>query len=44
MFIEAVFIKASNWKYLDIPQLEKGYKKGGSFTQWTTTQSLKART
>jgi hypothetical protein len=39
MFIEALFIIAE--KNPDAPQQRKGYKKCGTFTQWSTTQLLK---
>ena len=39
MFIAALFIIAR--KNPDAPQQRNGYKKRGTFTQWSTTQLLK---
>jgi hypothetical protein len=36
MFIAALFIIVRSWK--DAPQQRNGYKKCGTFTQWSTTQ------
>jgi hypothetical protein len=36
MFIAALFIVAISWK-----ELKNGYRKYGTFTQWSTTQLLK---
>jgi hypothetical protein len=41
MFIAALFIIARSWKNPDAPQQRSGYKKCGTFTQWSTTQLLK---
>jgi hypothetical protein len=38
MFIAALFIIARSWKE---PSTEDGYRKCGTFTQWSTTQLLK---
>jgi hypothetical protein len=39
MFIAVLFIKARNNP--DVPQKRNGYRKCGTFTQWSTTQPLK---
>jgi hypothetical protein len=39
MFIAALFIIAG--KNSDVPQQKNGYRKYGTFTQWSTTQQLK---
>jgi hypothetical protein len=44
MFIAALFIVARSWKKqnkTDVPQQRNGYRKCGTFTQWSTTQLLK---
>ena len=41
MFIAALFIIARSWKDPDAPQQRNGYRKCGTFTQWSTTQLLK---
>jgi hypothetical protein len=41
MFIAALFIIARAGKNPDAPQQRNGYKKCGTFTQWSTTQLLK---
>jgi hypothetical protein len=50
MFIAAFFIIARSWKesrffrvYLEyrVPKQRNGYRKCGTFTQWSTTQLLK---
>ena len=41
MFIEALFIIARAGKNPDAPQQRNGYRKCGTFTQWSTTQLLK---
>ena len=41
MFIAALFIIARSWKEPDVPQQRNGYRKCGTFTQWSTTQLLK---
>jgi hypothetical protein len=41
MFIAALFIIARSWKEPRCPQQRDGYKKCGTFTQWSTTQLLK---
>jgi hypothetical protein len=41
MFIAALFIIARSWKNPDVPQQRNGYRKCGTFTQWSTTQLLK---
>jgi hypothetical protein len=41
MFIAALFIIARSCKNPDAPQQRNGYKKYGTFTQWSTTQLLK---
>jgi hypothetical protein len=40
MFIAALFIIVRSWK-TDAPQQKNGYRKYGTFTQWSTTQLLK---
>jgi hypothetical protein len=42
MFIAALFIIAGRWKEPDVLQQRQGYRKCGTFTQWSTTQLLKA--
>ena len=44
MFIAALFIIARSWKNPDAPQQRNGYRKCGTFTQWSTTQLLKTMT
>jgi hypothetical protein len=39
IFIAALFIEAG--KNPDVPQQRNGYRKCGTFTQWSTTQLLK---
>ena len=41
MFIAALFIIARAGKNPDVPQQRNGYRKCGTFTQWSTTQQLK---
>ena len=41
MFIAALFIIAEAGKNPDIPQERNGYRKCGTYTQWSTTQLLK---
>jgi hypothetical protein len=41
MFIAALFIIARSWKEPDVPQQGNGYRKCGTFTQWSTTQLFK---
>jgi hypothetical protein len=41
MFIAALFIIARSWKEPRCPQQRNGYRKCGTFTQWSTTQLLK---
>jgi hypothetical protein len=41
MFIAALFIIAEAGKNPDVPQQRNGYRKCGTFTQWSTTQLLK---
>jgi hypothetical protein len=42
IFIAALFIIARSWKEQpDVPQQRNGYRKCGTFTQWSTTQLLK---
>jgi hypothetical protein len=41
MFIAALFIIARTWKAPRCPSTENGYRKCGTFTQWSTTQLLK---
>jgi hypothetical protein len=41
MFIAALFIIARSWKNPDAPQQRNGYRKCGTFRQWSTTQLLK---
>jgi hypothetical protein len=41
MFIAALFIIARAEKNPDVPQQRNGYRKCGTFTQWSTTQLLK---
>jgi hypothetical protein len=35
MFIAALFIIARSWKDPDVPQQRNGYRKCGTFTQWS---------
>jgi hypothetical protein len=43
MFIAALLIIARSWKKTpDVPQQRNGYRKCGTYTQWSTTQPLKA--
>ena len=44
MFIAALFIGARSWKNPDVYQLMNGYRKCGTFTQWSTTQLLETMT
>jgi hypothetical protein len=39
-FIAALFITARSWKNPDAHQQRNGYRKCGTFTQWSTTQLL----
>jgi hypothetical protein len=41
MFIAALFIIAEAGNNPDVPQKKNGYRKYGTFIQWTTTQLLK---
>jgi hypothetical protein len=41
MSIAALFIIARSWKEHRYPSTEDGYRKCGTFTQWSTTQLLK---
>jgi hypothetical protein len=41
MFIAALFIIARSWNEPRCPQQRNGYRKCGTFTQWSTTQLLK---
>jgi hypothetical protein len=41
MFIAALFIIAKAGKNPDAPQQRNGYRKYGTFIQWSTTQLLK---
>ena len=41
MFIAALFIIARIWKEPRCPRWRNGYRKCGTFTQWSTTQLLK---
>jgi hypothetical protein len=41
MFIAALFIIARSWKEPPVSQQRNGYRKCGTFTQWSTTQLLK---
>jgi hypothetical protein len=41
MFIAALFIVARSWKNPDDPQQRNGYRKCGTFKQWSTTHLLK---
>jgi hypothetical protein len=41
MFTSALFIIARAGKNPDAPQQRNGYRKCGTFTQWSTTQLLK---
>jgi hypothetical protein len=41
MFIAALLIIARSWKEPRCPSSEDGYRKCGTFTQWSTTQLLK---
>jgi hypothetical protein len=40
MFIAALFVIARSWKEPDAPQQRNGYRKCGTFTQWSTMQLL----
>jgi hypothetical protein len=42
MFIEAIFIIARSWKQPRCPS-RNGNRKCGTFTQWSTTQTLKKK-
>jgi hypothetical protein len=42
MFIANLFIIARAGKNPDVPQQRNGYRKCVTFTQWSTTQLLKA--
>jgi hypothetical protein len=44
MFIADLFVVAKAGNNLDVPQQKIGYRKCGSFTQWSTTQLLRMRT
>jgi hypothetical protein len=41
MFISALFIISEPGKNPDVPQQKNGYRKCGTFTQWSTIQQLK---
>jgi hypothetical protein len=41
MFIAALFIIARSWKEPRYASAEDGYRKCGTFTQWSSTQLLK---
>jgi hypothetical protein len=41
LFIVALFIIAKAGQNPDAPQQRNGYRKCGTFTQWSTTQLLK---
>jgi hypothetical protein len=41
MFIAALFIIARPGKNPDVPPQRNGYRKCGTFTQWSTSQLLK---
>jgi hypothetical protein len=41
MFVAALFRIAEAGKNLDVPQQRNGYRKCGTFTQWSTTLLLK---
>ena len=43
IFIVALFLKPEAGNNLGIPLQKKRHRKCGSFTQWNTTQLLKAR-
>jgi hypothetical protein len=42
MSIAALFIIARSWKEPRCPSQRNGYRKCGTFTQWSTTQLFKA--
>ena len=44
MFIATLFVITRSWKQPTIPQQKNGYRKCGSFIQWSTTQLLRMRT
>jgi hypothetical protein len=44
MFMAALCVQLETGNNPDAPQLENGYRKYGSFTQWNTIQLLKTRT
>jgi hypothetical protein len=44
MFIAAIFIIARSWKQPNILQQRNGYRKCGTFTQWSTIRLLKTMT
>jgi hypothetical protein len=41
MFIEALFIISRSWKEPRCPSKRNGYRKCGTFIQWSSTQLLK---
>jgi hypothetical protein len=41
VFIADLFIIARSWKEPRCPSTDVGYRKCGTFTQWSTTQLLK---
>jgi hypothetical protein len=41
MFIAALLIITRSGKNPDVPQYRNGYRKCGTFTQWSTTQLIK---
>jgi hypothetical protein len=41
MFIAVLFLMPEAGKNPDVPQQSNGYRKCGTFTQWSTTQLLK---
>ena len=43
MFIAALFTIAKTWKQPKCPTTENGLRRGGVYTQWNTTQSLKRK-
>jgi len=44
VFIAALFIIARSWKQPRCPSQSNGYRKSGTFTQWSTSQLLKTMT
>ena len=43
MFIAALFIIARSWKEVRCPSPKNGYRKCGTFAQWSTTHLIKTK-